>query len=99
MLLIRFVRIALICFALVSFPSFADDHLPIVGPEEVGFDADKLDHIEAFFEQKVSDGELAGIVTLVARHGKIAHYSAVGYQDVQRGIDMELDTIFRIHTW
>ncbi len=98
MLLNRILRSALICFALVSFSSFADDHLPIVAPEEVGFDSARLARIDSFFEQKVANGELAGIVTLVARHGKIAHHSAVGYQDVQRGIDMETDTIFRIYS-
>ncbi len=95
-------RILLVPFlaAVATFGSvaFADDHLPIVAPGEVGFDADKLAHIEALFEQKVADGELAGIVTLVARHGKIAHFSAVGYQDVQRGIAMETDSIFRIYS-
>ncbi len=82
----------------VSFLVQADDHLPVVSPAEVGFDAGKLAQIDTFFEQKVADGEIAGIVTLVARHGKIAHYSAVGYQDVQRDIPMETDTIFRIYS-
>ena len=84
--------------ALFSFAVQADDHLPIVPPSEIGFDAEKLAHIDTFFEQKVANGELAGIVTLVARHGKIAHYSAVGYQDVQREIPMDTDTIFRIYS-
>ena len=82
----------------VSYFAQADDHLPIVAPAEVGFDASKLAQIDTFFEQKVSAGEIAGIVTLVARQGKIAHYSAVGYQDVQREIPMETDTIFRIYS-
>lgn len=90
-------RLLLLTIALVGFAN-ADDHLPIVAPEEVGFDAAKLNHIETFFEQRVADGEIAGIVTLVARHGKIAHYSAVGYQDVQRGIPMQTESIFRIYS-
>lgn len=88
----------LLSLALASLLAIADDHLPLVAPEELGFDSDRLARIDTFYEQKVANGELAGIVTLVARHGKIAHYSAVGYQDVQRGIEMETDTIFRIYS-
>ncbi len=92
------IRSFLLSIALVNVSAYADDHLPIVAPGEVGFDAAKLAQIDSFFEQKVADGEIAGIVTLVARQGKIAHYSAVGYQDVQREIPMETDTIFRIYS-
>jgi CubicO group peptidase (beta-lactamase class C family) len=88
----------LLSLSMASLLAIADDHLPLVAAEEVGFDSDRLARIDTFFEQKVEKGELAGIVTLVARHGKIAHYSAVGYQDVQRGIEMETDTIFRIYS-
>ncbi|MCG8414925.1 MAG: beta-lactamase family protein [Pseudomonadales bacterium] len=84
--------------ALFSVAVQADDHLPIVSPEEVGFDSTRLTKIDSFYEQKVANGELAGIVTLVARQGKIAHFSAVGYQDVQRQIPMQTDTIFRIYS-
>jgi len=76
----------------------ADDHLPLVQPEEVGLDSEQLAKIEPFFRGRVERGEIAGIVTLVARQGKIAHFSAVGYQDVVREIPMERDTIFRIYS-
>ena len=98
MLPTRLARLACLLFVVIGFSAHADDHLPLVAPEEVGFDAERLARIDQFFQQKVDDGELAGIVTLVARQGKIAHYSAVGYQDVQRGIPMETDTIFRIYS-
>ncbi len=79
-------------------PALADDHLPLAEPEEVGFDSARLAQIDAHFQQRVDDGELAGIVTLVARQGKIVHFEAVGYQDVVRQIPMETDTIFRIYS-
>ncbi|MCY4357852.1 MAG: serine hydrolase [Gammaproteobacteria bacterium] len=88
---------AFLSLALYTFSVLAQD-LPIVKPEEVGFDAEHLDQIDAFFQQKVDNGELAGIVTLVARQGKVAHLSAVGYQDVQREIPMSPQTIFRIYS-
>ena len=76
----------------------ADDHLPLVAPEEVGFSSAQLGKIESYFAARVERGEIAGIVTLVARHGKIAHFSAVGYQDAEQRIPMETDSIFRIYS-
>ena len=78
--------------------AFADDHLPMVAPEEVGFSSEQLNKIESYFAGRVERGEIAGIVTLVARQGKIAHFSAVGYQDAERRIPMGTDTIFRIYS-
>lgn len=98
MSVIRLLRSSLILVLFLFQSSFADDHLPIVAPEEVGFDGARLAKIDSFYADKVANGELAGIVTLVARQGKIAHFSAVGYQDVQREIPMETDTIFRIYS-
>jgi len=60
----RFLSSSIVLFAVVCFPAYADGHLPVVAPEEVGFDADRLKRIDTFFQQKVDDGELAGIVTL-----------------------------------
>ena len=68
----------------------------MVKPEEVGFSSEQLDKIETHFQGRVDRGEIAGIVTLVARKGKIAHLSAVGYQNVTQNIPMETDTLFRI---
>lgn len=75
---------------------FAADNLPFVEPESVGFSSDQLAKIENHFQGRVDRGEIAGIVTLVARKGKIAHLSAVGYQDVVQNIPMKTDTLFRI---
>ena len=75
---------------------FAADNLPFVEPESVGFSSAQLAKIENHFQGRVDRGEIAGIVTLVARKGKIAHLSAVGYQDVVQNIPMETDTLFRI---
>jgi len=98
MLLKRFLSSSIVLIAVVCFPVYADGHLPVVAPEEVGFDADRLKRIDTFFQQKVDDGELAGIVTLVARHGKIVHHSAVGYLDVQRETPLHTDSLFRIYS-
>jgi CubicO group peptidase (beta-lactamase class C family) len=44
----------------------------------------------------VDEGRVAGVVTLVARGGRIAHLEAVGQADREAGVPMRADTIFRI---
>ena len=95
----NFLRSFLISAAIfsVSFATAADS-LPVVQPEDVGFSSQQLNKIETYFASRVEKGEIAGIVTLVARHGKIAHFSAVGYQDAEQEIPMDKDTIFRVYS-
>ena len=76
----------------------AQTGLTFVDPEEVGFSSGQLNKIESYFQGRVDRGEIAGIVTLVSRGGKIAHLSAVGYQDAEHRIPMETDTLFRIYS-
>jgi CubicO group peptidase (beta-lactamase class C family) len=44
----------------------------------------------------VDDGKLAGVTTLVARHGKIVYLDAYGVQDLATSKPVASDTIFRI---
>ena len=44
----------------------------------------------------VDDGRLAGIVTMLARHGKVVFTDAVGKLDLNKSDPVELDSIFRI---
>ncbi|MFL2855348.1 MAG: serine hydrolase domain-containing protein [Pseudohongiellaceae bacterium] len=76
----------------------AQTGLTFVDPQEVGFSSGQLNKIESYFQGRVDRGEIAGIVTLVSRGGKIAHLSAVGYQDAEHRIPMETDTLFRIYS-
>jgi CubicO group peptidase (beta-lactamase class C family) len=72
--------------------------LPRAEPAKLGFSAARLDYIDQFYTDKINKGELAGIVTLIARHGKIAHFSALGYADVAKKRPMQEDTIFRFYS-
>lgn len=95
----KFLRLFLITATILSVSvATAADSLPVVQPEDVGFSSEQLNKIETYFASRVGKGEIAGIVTLVARHGKIAHFSAVGYQDAEQKIPMEKDTIFRVYS-
>jgi CubicO group peptidase (beta-lactamase class C family) len=65
-------------------------------PSGAGMDAKRLARIPARMQEFVDAGKAAGIVTLVARHGKIASLDAVGYRELESKSPMGTDTIFRI---
>ena len=64
-----------------------------------GMSTERLQRIDTHLQDKyVTPGKLAGALTLVARKGEIAHFSAVGARDAERGKPVEKDTIFRIYS-
>ena len=70
----------------------------MAAPEEVGVSAEHLEHIRPVMQGYVDDGRIAGILTVVARRGKIVHFETVGMRDVENNKPIEADTIFRIHS-
>jgi CubicO group peptidase (beta-lactamase class C family) len=64
-------------------------------PESVGFSAERLERLHAVMQQTVDKKQLAGIVTILARHGKIVDYRTYGARDLASGAAMTKDTIFR----
>jgi CubicO group peptidase (beta-lactamase class C family) len=69
-----------------------------VDPEEVGFDAARLERIDRHFTTYVDDGRLAGWLVTVARHGKLAYVAHRGQRDLEAGLPVETDTIWRIYS-
>jgi len=65
-------------------------------PESVGMSAERLARIESMCSDAVANGEIPGIVALVARKGKIVYYKAFGKADNQSGRNLKRDDIFRI---
>ncbi len=69
-----------------------------VDPGEAGFDAHRLGSIDAVLDGYVADRKLPGYSVLVARDGRIAHLATGGLRDVEAGLPVELDTVFRIYS-
>jgi CubicO group peptidase (beta-lactamase class C family) len=69
-----------------------------IDPAEAGFDAARLARIDAHFARYVDDGRLPGWLIAVARGGQVAHLSTYGHRDVEAGLPVELDTVFRIYS-
>ena len=72
--------------------------LETASPSEVGVSAERLERLDAGMQRLVDEGQLAGVVTMLARHGKVVFVDAVGKQDVSAGTPMARDTIFRIYS-
>jgi CubicO group peptidase (beta-lactamase class C family) len=67
-----------------------------VDPAEVGFDPARLERIDRHFARYVDDGRLPGWLIAVSRHGQLAHVSARGLRDLEAGLPVESDTLWRI---
>jgi CubicO group peptidase (beta-lactamase class C family) len=72
---------------------------PRTDPSKLGFSPERLarvdDHLRQYY---IEPGKIAGALTLVARHGEIAHFSPLGRRDIERNEPMREDTIFRIYS-
>ena len=77
-------------------PSAATPASPTVAPEDVGLSSERLERIASAIQKSVDDGRIAGGVSLVARHGKIAYFKAVGMADRDTEKPMRTDSLFRI---
>jgi CubicO group peptidase (beta-lactamase class C family) len=67
-------------------------------PESVGLSSEALAKMDEGMQGLVDKHHLAGIVTLVARHGKVVQHKAYGMQDLQSQTPMRPDTIARIYS-
>ena len=65
-------------------------------PAAAGMNREMLARIHARMQEFVDAGKTAGVVTLITRHGVVAHFDAVGFQDLERKIPMKTGTIFRV---
>jgi len=72
--------------------------LPTVSPKAAGFDPARLQVLHETTRRFVEQGQHAGIITLLARNGKIVDFQAYGYRDVEKQLPMERDTICRMYS-
>ena len=85
-------------FLLTTSTAAVGAELPTAEPEEVGFSSERLEQITAFTRREIEQGRATGFVTMVARHGKIVHFEAVGQFGIDNDKPMGKDTLFRIYS-
>jgi CubicO group peptidase (beta-lactamase class C family) len=85
--------------ALSAQPVLAAIHdLPTAGAESEGMSAQRLTRLSSGMKELVDQGRLAGVVTMVSRHGKVVEFDAAGKRDLAANAPMQKDSIFRIYS-
>ena len=67
-----------------------------VAPESVGLSSPRLQRIDHAMQGYIARGQLAGLITVLLRHGQVAHCGVYGQMDLAGGKPMHEDAIFRI---
>ncbi len=63
-----------------------------------GMSEERLQRLGRHLDRYVIDGRLPGYACLVSRHGVEAWFGASGQRDVERGLAVTRDTVFRIYS-
>lgn len=72
--------------------------LTLTPPAAVGLDRARLSHIGPHLDRYVDEGRLPGYMLMVARRGRPAYLRLYGARDVERGLPVQEETIFRIYS-
>jgi len=87
----------LVVAALASVAVLSKD-TPSAKPEDVGLSSERLARMDKFIHGYVDAGRTPGVVTLIARHGKVVHVDAYGKADLASGRATRADDIFRMYS-
>ncbi len=93
----RSVFLATIVFGLGSAQAWADN-LSYATPESVGMSSERLERIAPVLNRYVDEGQLTGVVSMIARKGEIVHFEEYGVLDAESGTPIQKDSIFRIYS-
>jgi CubicO group peptidase (beta-lactamase class C family) len=74
----------------------AGGEIPEVKPESVGFSSERLERLDGAMKSLVDSKKFAGMVTVLARHGKVVDEKVYGSSDVAGQKAMQKSTIVRI---
>lgn len=68
------------------------------GAAAAGFAPETIEQLDAAMEKLVSDQDVAGIIWLLAKDGKIATFETAGMGSIEDKLAMEQDALFRIYS-
>jgi CubicO group peptidase (beta-lactamase class C family) len=86
----------LLCLVLAILTGCSPQEIKLLTakPEKVGMSSERLNRIKPVMQGYVDENKLPGMITMVARHGKVVHCEKYGCMDVDK--PMQLNTIFRM---
>ena len=72
--------------------------MPYAEPEQAGFSRERLKRVDQLFRRLLDERKFAGLISLVVRHGRVAHFECAGHADIEADRPMRPETIFRIYS-
>jgi len=100
--LFKIIRTALCLVAAIGFlralQTASAAEIPTVAPEREGFSPERLARLNARMHGYVDQGSTAGVITLIARHGKIVHFDVYGKADIEASTPMKFNSLFRMYS-
>ncbi len=70
----------------------------LIAPEEAGICPRRLERVSGWMRAQVETERLAGLSVLVHRRNRLAYFETAGLRDVESGLPVEADTVFRIYS-
>jgi len=89
-------KLLLIIFFIEFNLSFAQ--LEKVDPELVGVSSERLNRVSEISKNYVAEGKVPGIVTMIARKGKLIYFEAYGNRGVDSKTKIKINDLFRIYS-
>jgi CubicO group peptidase (beta-lactamase class C family) len=86
-----------LCALAVALPAAAKE-IPVVPPAKEGFSAERLKRLDAKMHSYVDSNDTAGVITLIARHGRMVHFDVYGKADIETGKPLRADSLFRMYS-
>ncbi len=75
-------------------PMHMPTKMPMAKAESVGMSTEVLSRIDEMMQEQIDAGRIQGGATIVARRGKVVHFSTHGEMDVEKGRAMEPDALY-----
>ena len=72
--------------------------LPLGDPKELGLCRERLERVSRLMREFIDHRQIAGGITFLARHGRVAHAANHGLMDIENQKPMRADAIFRIYS-
>lgn len=94
----RFLLVAALAASVAAPFGLHAQPLPAADPASLGFDAQRLSRIGEVFKAEVDAGRIPGAVVMVARKGRLAYATELGFLDKASATPMSRDGVFRIYS-
>ena len=91
-----FVRLTALVVTIVPLAVSVAASTPSAKPEDVGLSSARLERIRSMIRGHIDAKDFSGAVTLVARKGKVVHFEAHGFADIEAKKPMRTDALFAL---